>query len=49
MFNTGCSRYLQVFKTTIGLISLDQEKACDRVDHKYIFNVLGVFGLGQVF
>ncbi len=30
----------------VGLIASDQEKAFDRVDHNYLFNLLGVFGFG---
>ena len=30
-----------------GLVSLDQEKAFDRVDHEYLFNVM--FGIGKSF
>jgi hypothetical protein len=32
-----------------GLISLDQNNAFDRVDHKYLFNVMYVFGFGKSF
>ncbi len=33
----------------VGLLSLDQEKAFDRVDNKYIFNTLSAFGFGEQF
>ena len=32
-----------------GLVSLDEEKAFDRVDHEYLFNVMSVFGFGKRF
>ena len=32
-----------------GLVSLDQDKAFDRVDHEYLFNVMSVFGFGESF
>ncbi len=33
----------------VGLIALDQEKAFDRVDLNYLFNLLGVLGLVKVY
>jgi len=39
----------KMFNAEVGLIALDQEKAFDRVDHHYIFNLLAAFGFGQDF
>ncbi len=37
------------FNVDVGLVALDQEKAFDRVDHNYLFNVLKVFDFGETF
>lgn len=33
----------------VGIFSMDQEKAFDRVDHKFVFAALRAFGLGSTF
>ncbi|KAI4873887.1 hypothetical protein NFI96_008616, partial [Prochilodus magdalenae] len=35
--------------TEFGLLSLDQEKAFDRVDHEYLFSTMRHLGFGEVF
>uniref|UniRef100_A0A8D3BRM1 Reverse transcriptase domain-containing protein n=1 Tax=Scophthalmus maximus TaxID=52904 RepID=A0A8D3BRM1_SCOMX len=34
---------------SVGIVSLDQEKAFDRVDHSYLFSALKTFGVGDGF
>ena len=39
----------KVFGLDFGLVSIDQEKAFDRVDHGYLFRMLNAFGHGEGF
>ena len=41
--------YGKMSELELGLVSLDQEKAFDHIDHNYLFNTLRAFGFGNVF
>lgn len=41
--------YCKLNGTSLGLLSLDQEKVFDRVDHEYLFRTLKAFGCGDGF
>lgn len=37
----------KVQELSVGMLSIDQEKDFDRVDHNYLFSKLGAFGFGK--
>uniref|UniRef100_A0A3Q3ERM5 Reverse transcriptase domain-containing protein n=1 Tax=Labrus bergylta TaxID=56723 RepID=A0A3Q3ERM5_9LABR len=39
----------KIYNLNVGIVSLDQEKAFDRVDHSYLFSALRSFGFGDGF
>nr|XP_013770481.1 PREDICTED: uncharacterized protein LOC102205492 [Pundamilia nyererei] len=39
----------EVYNAKVGIVSLDQEKAFDRVDHDFLFSTLETFGVGRGF
>ncbi len=41
--------YAGMYKVDFGLLSLDQEKSFDRVDHHYLFKVLECYGVDEQF
>lgn len=38
-----------IFDVDFGMISIDQEKAFDRIEHNYLWNVLKAFGFSSDF
>uniref|UniRef100_A0A671MS58 Uncharacterized protein n=1 Tax=Sinocyclocheilus anshuiensis TaxID=1608454 RepID=A0A671MS58_9TELE len=38
-----------VYNQSVGILSLDREKAFDRIDHNFLFSVFKAFGFGEKF
>ena len=45
----GCAYYLPVTENAHTIIALDQEKAYDKIDHKYLIDTLKAFKLPNIF
>lgn len=43
------SQYCETTETNGSLVALDQEKAYDRIGHKYLWSILDVYGLPTLF